>query len=114
MLKITDKGFTRAEVIIISAIISLLLVVAVLNFVKARRALKRDICNIKLVQIREAVMNWAFDGGKKLQVTPMTADLVPKYIKIWPSENGVPYTIPGGCYDDPVCPNSATNTDHHI
>ena len=111
--RMNKKGFTLVEIMIVVAIIGLLAAIAIPNFVNARQKAMQNACIANLKQIQGAVQVWAIDNSQASDAQPVRADLEPNYIKTWPSENGTAYAIPA-VNGDPECPNSATNTTHHL
>ena len=108
------KGFTLVEIMIVVAIIGLLAAIAIPNYSKARQAALKNVCISNLRQIQGAVQIWAIDKGKNSADTFDTGDIVPNYLKSWPSEGRTPYPVPGSVADTPVCPNSSANTDSPV
>ena len=109
-MKLSRKGFTLVEIITVVAIIGLLAVLAIPNFLKAREVALKNICIANLRQIRNAVELWATEESKQLGDIPEMSDLVPVNIKRWPSCGGLPYEIPA-IGEDPQCPQ---NEEGHV
>jgi prepilin-type N-terminal cleavage/methylation domain-containing protein len=102
------KGFTLVEIMIVVAIIGLLAAIAIPNFIKARERAETNVCIANLRQIQGAVQVWAIDSGSAAPTTPAKDDLVPNYIRAWPTCRNVEYVVPE-VSTDPVCPNSLPN-----
>ena len=71
------SGFTLVEIMIVVAIIGLLAVIAIPNFVKARTTAQKNACINNLRQIDSAKQQWALENGKKSTDTPASTDLNP-------------------------------------
>lgn len=112
MTKMNKKGFTLVEIMIVVAIIGLLAAIAIPNFIRARQTAQKNACIANLKQLQGAIQVWAIDTGAASNATFTTADIVGNYLKSWPKEGTVDYPIPTNVSSTPVCPNSATNTDH--
>ena len=63
MLKLTKKGFTLVEIMIVVAIIGLLAAIAIPNFVKARETAQQNACINNLRQISAAKQQWALENN---------------------------------------------------
>ncbi len=72
-------GFTLVEIMIVCAIISLLAVLAIPNFVKARATSRQNLCIGNLRQIEGAKQEWALEHGKSAPDTPVESDLSPYF-----------------------------------
>jgi type II secretion system protein G len=101
------KGFTLVEIMIVVAIIGLVAAIAVPNFFRSRDTAEKNTCIANLKQIQTAVQIWALDTGSSASETPTLEDLVPNYIRSWPTCKGVAYVVPE-VSADPVCPNTTT------
>jgi len=75
-----DSGFTLVEIMIVVAIISLLTVIAIPNFVRARTTTQRNACINNLRQIFGVKQQWALEYKAGTNATPTLAD-VTSYLK---------------------------------
>jgi prepilin-type N-terminal cleavage/methylation domain-containing protein len=114
-IDINKNGFTIVEITVVVAIISVLSVIAVPNFVKAREKARTNACIANLKQLQGAAKVWAIDTDQAFDAIATKSALEPDYIKKWPREvvNNV-----FADYDDfainadPVC--KAGNAEHTI
>jgi prepilin-type N-terminal cleavage/methylation domain-containing protein len=70
-------GFTLVEIMIVVAIIGLLAVIAIPNYVRARTNSQTNACINNLRQIDSAKQEWALEQGKTTGDTPLVADIMP-------------------------------------
>jgi prepilin-type N-terminal cleavage/methylation domain-containing protein len=78
-------GFTLVEIMIVVLIIGILLAIAVPNFIKARQNSRLQTIVSNLRQIETGKEQWAMELGKTSTDVPVQADLVPTYMKKWPT-----------------------------
>ena len=110
-MRFDKKGFTLVEIVIVVGIIGLLSALALPNFLRMRDIAVKNICISNLRMIRDNVQIWAVDESKVTGDTPVMDDLVPDYIRSWPSCGGTPYDIPS-VGQNPVCPKGIA--DHTL
>jgi len=81
-----NAGFTLVEVMIVSCLISLLAIIAVPNFIKARSSGNKSVCIANLKQLSDAKTTWAMEKAVKTSDKPVQNDLVgvDKYIRVLP------------------------------
>ena len=89
--KLTEKGLTLVETMIVICILSLILAVALPNFLRAHREADARICVTNLKQIDTAKDRWTWSTGAGLDDVIYLTDLVPDFIKF-----------------SPVCPSGGT------
>ena len=115
-MKMSNKGFTLVEIMIVVAIIGLLAAIAIPNFVRARTTAQTNACIGNLRQIDGAKQVWAIEQQQTDSVTPTMATLSPNYIKReprCPAGSSTAYTV-NSVSVLPLCPNSATQTAHKL
>ncbi|MGQ9454934.1 MAG: competence type IV pilus major pilin ComGC [Armatimonadota bacterium] len=98
-----NKGFTLIEIMIVVLVIVALLAVAWPNWMKARESARQRTCVANLRQIETAKEHWAMANKKSTGETVAVEDLVPDFIKTWPScpSDGTYNPQPIGT--DPTC-----------
>jgi prepilin-type N-terminal cleavage/methylation domain-containing protein len=105
-----NLGFTLVEMMIVVLVILALLTIAWPNWMKARESARQRACISNLRQIETAKEHWAIECKKSAGDPVLNSDLVPAYIKQWPS------CPSGGTYDpnpvgtDPTC----TEPNHEL
>ncbi len=75
-----ELGFTLVEIMIVMAIITLLAVIAIPNYVRARGHAQTNVCINNLRQIDDASQQWALDYRKAPDATVSFTDIQP-YMK---------------------------------
>jgi prepilin-type N-terminal cleavage/methylation domain-containing protein len=74
--KLTHRGFTLVEIMIVVAIIGLLVTIAIPNYVKSRELTQKNACLSNLRVIDTAKQVWAIETGKGSSDVAADADLV--------------------------------------
>jgi prepilin-type N-terminal cleavage/methylation domain-containing protein len=98
-------GFTLVEIMIVVAIIGLLMGIAVPNFIRAKGVAEKNACIGNMKRIEGALQVWAIDTGESSDAQPQLSDLVPSYLRSWPTCKGVSYAVPA-VNVEPSCPNN--------
>lgn len=88
-----ERGFTLVEILIIVALISLIMGIAMPHFIRARRDSQASLCCENLEQLENAKSQWAFASNAGDNAVPIDADLSP-YL----SSNAVPDCPSNGAY----------------
>ena len=92
MRRLNKKGFTLVEIMIVVAIIGLLAVIAIPNFVRARTTAQQNACFNNMRQIDSGKQQWALETRQSGTPTP-SSDNVGTYIR-----GGYPSCPAGGTY----------------
>ena len=71
------RGFTLVEIMIVVAIIALLAVIAIPNFLKARNSARVKACMSNLRVMNTAKTQWAFDYKQATSARPLSTDIAP-------------------------------------
>lgn len=95
-------GFTLIEIMIVVLIISVLLAIAIPNFMRARETSRAKSCCSNLRQIETGKEQWAMDTKAADGAAVGVGDLVPNYVKQAPS------CPSGGAYDYTTVGTNAT------
>ena len=95
-------GFTLVEIMIVVLIIGILLAIAVPNFIKARQNSRLQTIVGNLKQIESAKEQWAMETGQTSTAVPVQADLVPTYMKAWPTGPVTGDYLPNAVNADPT------------
>lgn len=108
----TKRGFTLVEIMIVIAIIGLLAVVAVPNFLKARLTAQKNTCVANLRLIDSTVQQWALENKK---ATTSTYTLTDATLLSYFKGSILPYCPSSGTYsegatvaDTPTCSQSSS------
>jgi prepilin-type N-terminal cleavage/methylation domain-containing protein len=96
LLRKRRGGFTLIEIMIVVLIISVLLAIAIPNFMRARETSRAKSCCANLRQIETGKEQWAMDNKKSDGDVVAMADIVPDYVK-----------------DEPTCPSGHLRDVHH-
>ena len=97
MIWLNRKGFTLVEIMIVVAIIGLLAVIAIPNFVRARTTAQLNACRNALRQIDSGKQQWAIENNQAGTATPTDAQ-IGAYIRA----------------GFPTCPASGTYTANNV
>ena len=114
MLKMSKRGFTLVEIMIVVAIIGLLAAIAIPNFVRARQKAQAEACIANLRQIEGATQVWAVDTGAADTVAPSWNNLVPNYIRTQPSCPAGGNYVLATVNNRPTCSIANTVTPAHV
>ena len=90
-----SRGFTLLEILIVVMISSMLLAIAIPNFIQARETSRSKACQRTLWEIQSAKERWAMDNRRPATDTPELTDLVAPGVYLRTA---------------PVCPSTGTYT----
>lgn len=102
-MKINKRAFSLMEALIVVSVIALLVAIAVPNFMEAWRTGNANSCIANQKQLKGAIAVWATENAKIEGGTVSISELVPEYMKRWPSCGGLSYVIPI-VGQEPSCP----------
>ena len=101
-------AFTLLEVMIIAAVIGIMAMIAVPNFIKARTTAQQKACVKQLHSLSESKQQWAFENQKLPTATPTRAQL-----RVYSGKNRMPTCPTHGTYplrpvnQEPLCSRAA-------
>lgn len=99
------RAFTLVEVMIVVLVISLIMAIAVPQWMKVRESSQQTTCDENRAKIDQAKTLWTQNTGQDGTATPTEADLVPNYLQLFPKcPTGGIYNIRSGD-EDCLCPN---------
>ena len=81
----TSRGFTLVEIMIVVLIIAIITAISVPQFVNDRTLSQASTCMANLKQIETAKETWALQTSQPVTATPLQTDLVPAFMKSFPS-----------------------------
>ena len=108
--KLSIKGFTLVEMMIVVAIIGLLAAIAIPNFVRARGASQKSACINNLRQVDGGVQQWALENRAGPNDPPCDGPTVLGYLKsevVCPASGNATfadsYALPEKVSGKPMC-----------
>lgn len=94
---------TLVETMIVICIMSLVVIIAIPNFLRARREANAKICVTNLKQIETAKDRWAWSSNASLNDLAYMSDIVPDFLRYEPQcPGGGTYTL-GRINEYPTC-----------
>jgi len=97
------QAFTLVEIMIVIMVIAILMSISVPQFLSARTQSQTSTCLENLKQIESAKETWAMQTKQSAGATPAQSDIVPSFMKQFPScPSAGTYTI-GTLGVRPVC-----------
>jgi prepilin-type N-terminal cleavage/methylation domain-containing protein len=104
MRKVSSRGFTLIEMLIVILIIAVIMAIAIPNIMRARETAAAKSCIANLREIDQAKEQYAMESGKKFGDSVEWSDLVPVYIKSRPACPLAPTYTLGVIGVNPTCP----------
>lgn len=101
-------AFTLLEIMIVAAVIGIMAMIALPNFIKARTTAQQKACIKQLHSLSESKQQWAFENQKLPTATPTRAQL-----RVYYGKNRMPVCPSQGTYTlrpvnrEPLCSRAA-------